>query len=63
MTWRDLEGFFKAQGFDKILSEGNVQLSHKEKHAWGISDKQFFKMLEEELFDDIDLNRNNCKNK
>ena len=52
MTWRDLEGFFKAQGFDKILSEGNVQLSHKEKHAWGISDKQFFKMLEEELFDE-----------
>ncbi len=52
MTWRDLEGFFKTQGFDKILSEGNIQLSHKDKHAWGISDKQFFKMLKEELFDE-----------
>ena len=52
MTWRDLEGFFKTQGFDKILSEGNVQLGKKDKHAWGISDKQFFKMIEEELFDE-----------
>jgi phosphoglycerol transferase MdoB-like AlkP superfamily enzyme len=51
MTWRDLESFFKSQGFDEIIGEGNVRVKAKDRHAWGINDDQFFKLLKKYLFD------------
>ncbi|MDD5021969.1 MAG: sulfatase-like hydrolase/transferase [Endomicrobiaceae bacterium] len=51
MTWRDLESFFKSQGFDEIIGEGNVKVKAKDRHAWGINDDQFFKLLKKYLFD------------
>ena len=49
MTWRDLEGFFKAQGFDDILGEGNIKTEAKDRHSWGINDDKLF---EEQLFNE-----------
>lgn len=51
MTWRDLESFFKVQGFDEIVGEGNIKVKAKDKHAWGINDAQFFELLKEKLED------------
>lgn len=52
MTWRDLEGFFKAQGFDYIVGEGNVEVDAKDRHSWGINDDKFFELIEKQLFDE-----------
>lgn len=49
MTWRDLEGFFKTQGFDEIIGEGNITVGAKDRHAWGINDDKFFELLKEKL--------------
>lgn len=49
MTWRDLEGFFKAQGFDDIVGEGNVVVEDKDRHSWGINDDKFFELIEKQL--------------
>ena len=49
MTWRDLEGFFKAQGFDDIVGEGNVVVEAKDRHSWGINDDKFFELIEKQL--------------
>ena len=51
MTWRDLEGFFKAQGFDDIVGEGNVVVEAKDRHSWGINDNKFFELIEKQLSD------------
>ena len=51
MTWRDLEGFFKAQGFDDIVGEGNVVVEAKDRHSWGINDDKFFELIEKQLSD------------
>lgn len=51
MTWRDLESFFKAQGFNEIVGEGNIKVKAKDRHAWGINDAQFFELLKEKLED------------
>ena len=51
MTWRDLEGFFKAQGFDDIVGEGNVVVESKDRHSWGINDDKFFELIEKQLSD------------
>lgn len=51
MTWRDLESFFKVQGFDEIVGEGNIKVKAKDRHAWGINDAQFFELLKEKLED------------
>ena len=52
MTWRDLEGFFKVQGFDDIIGEGNVLVEAKDRHSWGINDDKLFELLEKQLFDE-----------
>ena len=52
MTWRDLEGFFKVQGFDDIIGEGNVHVDAKDRHSWGINDDKLFELLEKQLFDE-----------
>jgi len=52
MTWRDLEGFFKAQGFNDIVGEGNVVVDSKDRHSWGINDDKFFELIEKQLFDE-----------
>lgn len=52
MTWRDLEGFFKVQGFDYIVGEGNVEVDAKDRHSWGINDDKFFELIEKQLFDE-----------
>ncbi|MBR3627893.1 MAG: LTA synthase family protein [Elusimicrobia bacterium] len=52
MTWRDLEGFFKVQGFDDIIGEGNVRVEAKDRHSWGINDDKLFELLEKQLFDE-----------
>ncbi len=52
MTWRDLEGFFKVQGFDDIIGEGNVHVEAKDRHSWGINDDKLFDLLENQLFDE-----------
>ena len=52
MTWRDLEGFFKVQGFDDIIGEGNVHVEAKDRHSWGINDDKLFELLEKQLFDE-----------
>ncbi len=49
MTWRDLESFFKTQGFDEIIGEGNIIVQSKDKHAWGINDDKFFELLKKRL--------------
>jgi len=49
MTWRDLEGFFKVQGFDETVGEGNVIADVKDRHEWGINDSQFFQLVEQYL--------------
>jgi len=54
MTWRDLESFFKTQGFDEIVGEGNITVKSKDRHAWGINDDQFFELLKEKLNDKSD---------
>lgn len=55
MTWRDLEGFFKIQGFDDIVGEGNVHVDAKDRHSWGINDDKLYELLEKQLFDE-DIN-------
>lgn len=52
MTWRDLEGFFKVQGFDDIIGEGNVVADLKDRHSWGINDDKLFELLRKQLFDE-----------
>ncbi len=52
MTWRDLEGFFKVQGFDDIIGEGNVHVDSKDRHSWGINDDKLFELVEQQLFDE-----------
>ena len=52
MTWRDLEGFFKVQGFDDIIGEGNIHVEAKDRHSWGINDDKLFELLEKQLFDE-----------
>ncbi len=52
MTWRDLEGFFKVQGFDDILGEGNVVVEEKDRHSWGINDNKLFELIEKQLFNE-----------
>lgn len=52
MTWRDLEGFFKVQGFDDIVGEGNVHVDSKDRHSWGINDDKLFELVEKYLFDE-----------
>lgn len=52
MTWRDLEGFFKAQGFDDIIGEGNIIADSKDRHSWGINDDKLFELVREQLFDE-----------
>ncbi len=52
MTWRDLEGFFKAQGFDDILGEGNIKADAKDRHSWGINDDKLFELVRKQLFDE-----------
>lgn len=52
MTWRDLEGFFKVQGFDEIIGEGNVIADAKDRHSWGINDDKLFELLRQQLFDE-----------
>lgn len=52
MTWRDLEGFFKAQGFDDIMGEGNIIVDAKDRHSWGINDDKLFELTRKELFNE-----------
>lgn len=52
MTWRDLEGFFKVQGFDDIIGEGNIHVEAKDRHSWGINDDKLFELVEKQLFDE-----------
>ena len=52
MTWRDVEGFFKVQGFDDIVGEGNVHVDSKDRHSWGINDDKLFELVEKYLFDE-----------
>lgn len=52
MTWRDLEGFFKVQGFDDIIGEGSVHVDAKDRHSWGINDDKLFELVEKHLFDE-----------
>ena len=52
MTWRDLEGFFKAQGFDDIIGEGNIKAEAKDRHSWGINDDKLFELIRNQLFND-----------
>ena len=52
MTWRDLEGFFKVQGFDDIIGEGSIHVEAKDRHSWGINDDKLFELLEKQLFDE-----------
>ncbi|MDR2192628.1 MAG: LTA synthase family protein [Endomicrobium sp.] len=47
LSWRGLETFLKAQGFDKLYGEGSIKNEYR--HQWGINDKQFFEMLLREL--------------
>jgi len=46
-----LESFFKSQGFNEIVGEGNIKVKAKDRHAWGINDAQFFELLKEKLED------------
>ena len=52
MTWRDLEGFFKVQGFDETIGEGNVHVEADDRHSWGINDDKLYELLEKQLFDE-----------
>ncbi len=52
MTWRDLEGFFKVQGFDDIIGEGSIHADAKDRHSWGINDDKLFELVEKHLFDE-----------
>ena len=52
MTWRDLEGFFKIQGFDEIVGEGNVHADAKDRHSWGINDDKLYELVKNKLFDE-----------
>ncbi len=52
MTWRDLEGFFKAQGFDDIIGEGNIKAESKDRHSWGINDDKLFELVRNQLFNE-----------
>jgi phosphoglycerol transferase MdoB-like AlkP superfamily enzyme len=52
MTWRDLEGFFKVQGFDDVVGEGSIHVEAKDRHSWGINDDKLFELLEKQLFDE-----------
>ena len=52
MTWRDLEGFFKIQGFDEIIGEGNVHAEAKDRHSWVLNDDKLYELLEKQLFDE-----------
>ncbi len=47
LTWRGIESFYKAQGFDEIYGEGSIKNEHR--HEWGINDAQFFEIVLREL--------------
>ena len=47
LTWRGIESFYKAQGFDEIYGEGSLKNEHR--HEWGINDAQFFEIVLREL--------------
>lgn len=49
MTWRDLESFFKYQGFAEIIGEGDVNILPKDRHLWGMNDNCFFELLKKSL--------------
>jgi phosphoglycerol transferase MdoB-like AlkP superfamily enzyme len=46
-AWRDMNGFLKAQGFDKLIGEGDITPEYK--HQWGINDEQFLDLVYKEL--------------
>ena len=47
LTWRSIENFFKAQGFNKTFGEGDIKNEYR--HEWGINDAQFFELVLREL--------------
>lgn len=47
LTWRGIESFYKAQGFDEIYGEGSIKNEYR--HEWGINDAQFFEIVLKEL--------------
>ncbi|MDR1259907.1 MAG: LTA synthase family protein [Endomicrobium sp.] len=47
LTWRGIEEFLKAQGFDEIYGEGSIK--NRYRHEWGINDAQFFELILREL--------------
>lgn len=54
MTWRDLESFFKVQGFEDVIGEGNIDAKHQDRHEWGINDDKFFELIRRYLSDKTD---------
>ena len=47
LSWRGIENFFKAQGFDATYGEGSIKNEYR--HQWGINDAQFFEIVLREL--------------
>lgn len=54
MTWRDLESFFKVQGFEEVIGEGNIDAKPQDRHEWGINDDKFFELIRRYLSDKTD---------
>jgi phosphoglycerol transferase MdoB-like AlkP superfamily enzyme len=54
MTWRDLESFFKVQGFEDVIGEGNIDAKPEDRHEWGINDDKFFELIRRYLSDKTD---------
>jgi len=54
MTWRDLESFFKVQGFEDVIGEGNIDAKPQDRHEWGINDDKFFELIRRYLSEKTD---------
>ncbi|MDR1243666.1 MAG: sulfatase-like hydrolase/transferase [Endomicrobium sp.] len=53
LSWRNIDNFLKAQGFDEVYGEGSIKNEYR--HQWGINDAQFFELVLREL-----KNSNGC---
>ncbi|MDR2066597.1 MAG: sulfatase-like hydrolase/transferase [Endomicrobium sp.] len=47
LSWRNIDNFLKAQGFDEVYGEGSIKNEYR--HQWGINDAQFFELVLREL--------------